>query len=505
MPKIYRPTYRKRVDGMWITRKTAKWYAKIIVGGRRKAVPLTTDKRASEIMLADLLRNAAMGRAGAVDPFAAASRTPLSQHLADWQEHLRFIDAGEKHIADVGRIVEAYRAFARVVFPPAATADTVRKFLADRKAGGRSNRTVNWTHATLRAFFSWMVLEKRMAANPTDGIEKLNESIDVKRRRRPLVGDEPERLIAAADASEKTFKGLSGRQRGTLYVAAMATGFRAQELASLTADQLDLDANPPVIRIPASDTKNSAEAFQPIPEWAIDRLRTLPTAGVLFPGWWWDKAAKMIRMDLAVAKIPVEVGGRVVDFHSIRHTYVADLRHAGVELGDAMKLARHSDPKLTLAIYGQSDLDGLANAVNSVRLGHRLGHFSGTKVNEGEQMSAAGGGAALPYNAPEYAEILAFSANSKGEEMNTPGAARTRNLPLRSHETETPKTHRMTTFSKEIVSSARLCGNEDSLQKTRLFRGIPRVSWKTVERRVQRFAWTSTSTRRIGIKEECET
>lgn len=84
MAKLYRPTYRKCIGGKWIEKRTSKWYAKVKLNGKRKAIPLTTDKRASEIMLADLLRQDAMGSVGAVDPFAAAARVPLSQHLADW-------------------------------------------------------------------------------------------------------------------------------------------------------------------------------------------------------------------------------------------------------------------------------------------------------------------------------------------------------------------------------------------------------------------------------------
>lgn len=63
MARVYRPTYRKFVGGQWVTKRYAKWYAKVMVNGVRKAVPLTTDKRASEIMLADLLKREAMVRA----------------------------------------------------------------------------------------------------------------------------------------------------------------------------------------------------------------------------------------------------------------------------------------------------------------------------------------------------------------------------------------------------------------------------------------------------------
>lgn len=415
MAKLYRPTYRKLVGGKMVEKRTAKWYAKVKIGGKRKAIPLTTDKRASEIMLADLLRQDAMGSVGAVDPFADAARVPLSKHLADWQAALRYEDASEKHVVAAGKVVERFMRFAGVTYQNAVNKDDVSSFLAKKKAKGDSPRTINWTLATIRAFFAWMVRERRIGSNPTDGIPKLDERLDVRRRRRPLSEDEAQRLIDAADRSVRRFRRLSGPERGTLYVVAMATGFRANELATLTGDSLDLDAAVPTVKLAARSEKNRAGTTQPLPAWCVDRVRELSgIAGRLFPGNWHTRAADMLAADLEEAGIDLEVGGRVVDFHSLRHTYVAALRRSGVELGDAMKLARHSDPKLTLAIYGQTDLAGLSEAVNQIRLGRGLGHISGTRANNGERICAIGGGMAHHNKAPEDAGILAFSAEMKG-------------------------------------------------------------------------------------------
>jgi len=55
--------------------------------------------------------------------------------------------------------------------------------------------------------------------------------------------------------------------------------------------------------------------------------------------------------------------GRVLTFHSLRHSYIANLKRAGVPLTTAMQLARHSDPKLTARRYGTLGLHDLAGAV----------------------------------------------------------------------------------------------------------------------------------------------
>lgn len=84
MAKLYRPTYRKCIGGKMVEKRTAKWYAKVKLNGKRKAVPLATDKRASEIMLADLLRQEAMGQVGAVDPAWTLSDPRLASLVAAW-------------------------------------------------------------------------------------------------------------------------------------------------------------------------------------------------------------------------------------------------------------------------------------------------------------------------------------------------------------------------------------------------------------------------------------
>ena len=64
--------------------------------------------------------------------------------------------------------------------------------------------------------------------------------------------------------------------------------------------------------------------------------------------------------DLKAAGIPKrDANGRVVDVHSLRHTFGTMLARAGVGLVQAQRLMRHSDPKLTASVYTHLDvLDG---------------------------------------------------------------------------------------------------------------------------------------------------
>ena len=90
--------------------------------------------------------------------------------------------------------------------------------------------------------------------------------------------------------------------------------------------------------------KPSSPDGQPMPVW---------------PGTWQERGADMLRIDLDVVGIPYVVEGGDgplhADFHCLRHSFVAMLDRSGETLKEAMQLSRHSDPKLTAAVYGRVD------------------------------------------------------------------------------------------------------------------------------------------------------
>src|SRR5262245_42830342 len=71
----------------------------------------------------------------------------------------------------------------------------------------------------------------------------------------------------------------------------------------------------------------------------------------------------MLRLELDACGIPYAVEGPdgplYADFHALPHSYVAMLDRTGVTLKEAMALARHSDPKLTMKRYGKPQLHDL--------------------------------------------------------------------------------------------------------------------------------------------------
>lgn len=243
-----------------------------------------------------------------------------------------------------------------------------------RCRGGAAPATVAGYAAALRRFTAWLVADGRIHSDPLARLDTSAPDSAATRRRRPLSAAQVEHFLATARAGGKRFRGLTGEDRWALYLTALSTGFRCEELASLTPARFLLDHTPPVVRLGMLESKNDKGATQPLPSAVVPPLREYladrDTDSPVWPGKWWRLGAEMLRRDLEAAGIPYQVPGPdgplTLDFHALRHSFGAMLKRAGVTLSAAMRLMRHSDPKLTMAVYGREDLAELGAAVDGI-------------------------------------------------------------------------------------------------------------------------------------------
>jgi site-specific recombinase XerD len=237
---------------------------------------------------------------------------------------------------------------------------------------GFGNGTAGYYAREVKRFTNWLADEGFIPRDPLRKLPGAGPTADHRRDRRALGDDELRRVIAAAAHSEVTFRGLTGRDRAILYAVAAATGFRAEEMSTLDPGNFDLGGKVPTATLRGEAAKNGKTACQPIPADLAAALRNYfsgrPAGSAVWPGTWWQKAAEMLQADLELAGVPYVTQGPegplYADFHSLRHAFVAALDRAGVSLKQAMQLARHCDPRLTVARYGRAQLHDLGAAVN---------------------------------------------------------------------------------------------------------------------------------------------
>lgn len=303
-------------------------------------VPLTADKTAAKLMLAELMKKAERQRIGLFDPAEDHARRPLTDHLADYVAFLESKGNCARHTAqtrnkiatllrgcgfvfvkevDAGRVTgwlnEQRKSGETIVVPagiewftpseaaavlgltPAGLRAAVQRnrlaavgagkarrlpratveSLAAATARGVSPTTVNHYVRAVRGFFRWLVRAKRIGGNPLDTLTLMNEKVDIRRGRRELTADELRRLFDAARTSAKAFRGLTGEERFALYLTAAATGFRANALANLTPADFALDDPTPTVTLPARFNKSRKPKVQPLPADTADALRRFLT------------------------------------------------------------------------------------------------------------------------------------------------------------------------------------------------------------------------------------
>ncbi len=169
----------------------------------------------------------------------------------------------------------------------------------------------------------------------------------------------------------------------------------------------------------------------------------------------------MFRMDLKAAGIPYVVQGPdgplFADFHCLRHSFIALLDKSGATLKEAMHLARHSDPKLTMAVYGKAQLHDLGEAVR------RLPMFS-SPWKESTHLRATGTEGGKNMLAQPLAQTPDFSGD-RVIQIETQTASKDRPLPEQ-------KTHEEMRIPASFVGSKSNSGGWDRTTDTRLMKPL---------------------------------
>ena len=417
MASMFRPTVIRYVDkagkrcskdstgAKRIRVKSKTWRGRYTdANGKTKSVTLFDDKDLSKAKFATIQQRVREELAGVrkPDPFEVHRETPLlcprcngggcldakgqktidcdRCHVDDWAKTLRSRQRSEKHVfkltSYLSRIIDAceWQTLNDL------SADDLEHYHCERRQQGMSISASNDYVAAAKNFGSWLIKSRPMRwhENPFVGIGKLNADEDVRLERRPATMDELRSLLTATE-NAKPFRGLTGRDRSVLYRVAVETGFRANELASLTSKSLDLDSELPTITVEAGYSKRRRRDVQPIRAEVADALREwlrtreqpiLKLDGSddskLWPGTWPERAAKMLRGDLKNAGLKAETEDGTLDFHCLRRTFATNLARAGVSPKAAQELMRHSDINLTMSTYTNlmlrdvaSDLDKL--------------------------------------------------------------------------------------------------------------------------------------------------
>ena len=378
MASIYKRGGNKNKNGCY-------YITYVLRPGVRKTVKGCRDRVATEILAAKLERDAMLRREGIIDArddrYSEAEATPLiirdregkivGGHVADFYQLI--VDKGstvshaKSRRAQVCRIAKLAKAKRISDLTPSR----VQAALRDLRDKGLSLQTCNHYLRSIKHFSRWLWKEGRAAENTLAHLSGYNVKLDRRHDRRALTDAEVRKLVEAAEQGPELY-GISGRDRAMLYRIAVGTGFRRNEIRSLTPESFDLDSDPPTIAVEAAYSKRRRRDVQPIRRDLADALRLwllwkTPGRPVIETSkWLWERTHLMIQADLAEANIDYQdADGRYADFHALRHTYITNIGRLPVSMKTHQELARHSEPALTMR-YTHPDIEDKVRALEAL-------------------------------------------------------------------------------------------------------------------------------------------
>ena len=311
------------------------------LGNGRKIydVPLRTHiKEVAEEKLRRFLADEERELAGIIAPKALrdGAQRPVSDHCADFLADLTARNRTKEHLKHVqGRLKKLCKE---------CRWHTLRDITAESfslwrsRQSSHSAKTLNEYLGHANALVNWMVRQGRAASNPLKAVHNLEKKETF--HRRALSMEELMRLVKGS------------RKNGLPYLFAGCTGLRRGEMKQIHWNDIHLGIPQPFIDVRAEITKSKKPATIPLVPMLADALQAAKVrgekhfSGLVFPRG--VPEVHTLAKDLVACGIPVEdERGFRVDFHAFRHTFASLLAAAGVSELARVKLARHSEWKMT--------------------------------------------------------------------------------------------------------------------------------------------------------------
>jgi integrase len=388
-----------------VKERSTVYYGQYKVRGKWKRVPLFTDKQASSVRLAELVKAEERGEVGLVSPHKNSLERDIGEHVGDYMRHLRTEGGNPKHLSERERLVRTVLKECDFQTLADLNADKITAFLAhlqkkptpnNPKPGPASARTKDTYRGAVHAFAQWCVETRpqRLKENPVaacakpkgeavhdrraESVENLKKLLKVAAER-PLLealtvrkGPKAGERYAEVRPEVRERLILEGRERRLIYLIAILTGMRQGELDRLLVGHLRLDGEAPAVFVVAKhDAKNKTGIWLPLlPDHAAELAAWVKDTGkgerdLLFyvP----EKPNKIFRRDLKMAGIPYkDRDGRFFDFHALRHCTDTFLNAAGVPPTVVMLFMRHKKPTLSLVTYNDPRMTDTRKALDAL-------------------------------------------------------------------------------------------------------------------------------------------
>jgi len=458
--RLFKPKYRDRTGKV---RKTQKWYLEFrchlrvirrLAGFRDKAQTEAFGRQIERLIksrvvgeqptpeLSRWLEQIPMklrdrlGEIGLLDKSRVASARLLSDLVEDFRRSLIAKERSVKYVSETtNQVRQVFNGCGFKRWTDIRT-ESVADYLKAQRDRGISYRRSNALLNAVKMFSRWMVSTGYASESPVRHLAFLDPELDRRRVRRAATPDELRSLLETTIEGPTRY-GMAGYERFLLYRLCTEAGLRAREARTLKVGSFDFTSLTVIVE--AGNSKHRSRDVLPLRQELAAELRDF-FAGKLpatkaFGGTYvrlTDKTADMIRADLEDAGVDYETDDGVLDFHSLRHTFITNLRNVPARV--AQSLARHRSSAMTdrythVRLHDErAALDTLPDLSFPDRQSQRATGTDGRNVLASNRpfLDAVATGS----NAPQCRDIPPDGV--KNRVSNTPGRTRTCDLRIRN-------------------------------------------------------------------------
>ncbi len=279
----------------------------------------------------------------------AGSHTRGKRKLMDWWEDRLAL----KTLADVVEILSP-----------------VEVALQEIQNAGRANKTVQNYAETIKSFGLWCVKRGLLEEDPLKDLARFDTTPEEPRRAYSL--EEIGKLLRTAPGCH-----------GLNYEVALCTGLRANELRSLSIDDLDTERQGLILN--PDWTKNRKPGFQPLPQCLMESLLAFasersaerlyierrpkgagddrPANPLLYVT---DNPGLALNRYIKKADLEKKTSEGKIDFHALRTTFGTLLNQVGATEKEIQHLMRHRPRTITFDRYVKTDENRLFGLIETI-------------------------------------------------------------------------------------------------------------------------------------------
>ena len=187
-----------------------KWYARVrFEDGKLKNIPLSSDKKAAQVMYSELLRKIEHRKSGILTSADEQAQEPLKPLLDAYERHLKAKGNVATYVELAVSRLESIRQGCRFAMPKDIDAEKFMAWLEKKTIQDDiSQQTQAYYRSHLKSFVRWLLKGGKLSRDPLASVEVSSTITTRTNIRREFEPEEFQALLSISRESKESYRGL---------------------------------------------------------------------------------------------------------------------------------------------------------------------------------------------------------------------------------------------------------------------------------------------------------